>query len=76
MNHGTLLQKKNLSSVWIRIQTNNQSGTENKHFGNKYANIKMAMILKCQENAPIFVFKEKYMRLYLLHRIKEVCTIN
>lgn len=44
MNRGTLLQKKNLSSVWSRIQTYIQSDTESKHFGNKDANIKMAMI--------------------------------
>lgn len=60
MNCGILLQKKNLFSIRSRIQTYNQSGIENKHFGNKDANIKMAMILKCQENAPLFVFKEKY----------------
>lgn len=52
-------RKKNVSSIQSRIQTHIQSVTENKHFGNKALNIKMTMILKCQENAPIHAFRGK-----------------
>lgn len=69
-------RKKNVSSIQSRIQTHIQSVTENKHFGNKALNIKMTMILKCQENAPIHAFRGKKKQLYLLHRIKEACATN